>query len=319
MNDPNLKNFLQAVEFPRLLEKLSQNCQTPLGRRTLLGFVPLADEVFLKERLNRTEQLEKHLVKHAAPPVPGSEDFQESFEQSKTEGKVLSALELSAILRFLSGVVKLRQYLSLDERPAPVFQEWLSRLSALPALKDFLGRKISEQGGLLDSASPQLKSVRDRLRSLRAEVQDYYRQFLQRPEAGEALQEKIVTEREGRLVVPVKRDHQSQVPGFVHGLSASGSTLFVEPQETVERNNQVREALLQEDEEERKVLRECTAAVLSAATELGMTLEACAEIDAHGALAHFASRFDGRFLSPRQGRGFSFDRSPASLAGPGGP
>jgi DNA mismatch repair protein MutS2 len=304
MNDPNLKNFLQAVEFPRLLEKLSQNCQTPLGRTALLGFEPLADEAFLKERLNRTEQLEKHLVKHAMPPVPGSEDFQESFQQSKAEGKVLSAPELSAILRFLSGVVKLRQYLSLDERPAPVFQEWLSRLSALPALKDFLARKISEQGGLLDSASPELKSVRDRLRSLRAEVQDYYRQFLQRPEAGEALQEKIVTEREGRLVVPVKRDHQSQVPGFVHGLSASGSTLFVEPQETVERNNQVREALLQEDEETRKVLRECTAAVLAAAAELGMTLEACGEIDAHGALAHFASHFDGRFLAPAKGAAF---------------
>jgi DNA mismatch repair protein MutS2 len=304
MNDVSLEDFLKAVEFPRLLENLAKDCQTPAGRNLLFQFRPLGDEKTLRDRLARTEELEKHLIRHSAPSIPRAEDFQDSFEDSRVSGKVLSALELAALARFLAQVVKLRQTLSMDEKQAPAFVEWLTRLQPLPALREFLGRKISDQGGVFDSASPQLKSVRDRLKSLQAEVQDYYRQFLQTANHSDALQEKIVTEREGRLVVPVKRDHQSQIPGFIHGLSASGSTVFIEPQEIVERNNHVRETLLQEDVEIRKVLRECTEAVKAVAQELAITLEACAEIDAHGALALFASRFDGQFLAPQKETAF---------------
>jgi len=146
-----------------------------------------------------------------------------------------------------------------------------------------------------------LKSVRDQLRDLKTEVQNFYQSFLQKSETAEALQEKIVTEREGRLVVPIKRDHQSMVPGFVHGMSASGATLFVEPRDVVENNNRIKEALLREDEEVRKVLREATGAVLAKANEVEETLIASAEVDAHGVLATFASRYDGQFLRPESG------------------
>ncbi|HJT24700.1 MAG TPA: hypothetical protein VJ873_09000, partial [bacterium] len=164
---------------------------------------------------------------------------------------------------------------------------------------------ISDKGEVLDSASPELKSVRDQLKSLRAEVQDFYQSFLQKEGSADALQEKIVTEREGRLVVPVKRDRQNQVPGFVHGMSSSGSTLFIEPREIVESNNRVKEALLREDEEVRRILREATQAVLISGDLLEAVLIACAEVDAHGVLATFASRYDGQFLQPHEGPGLS--------------
>ena len=204
-------------------------------------------------------------------------------------------------MKFLSEVVRLRQYLSPEAEIPAVFQEWLNRLHALPALKETLQSKVSDRGEVLDGASSELKSVRDQLRALKAEVQTFYQSFLQKTENAEALQEKIVTEREGRLVVPVKRDHQSQVPGFVHGMSASGSTLFVEPREIVENNNRVKEALLREDEEIRKVLREATQAVIASANEIEETLIVCAEVDAHGVLATFASRYDGQYLKPQTG------------------
>jgi DNA mismatch repair protein MutS2 len=296
-----MDNFLKAMEFPKLLETLAQDCQTPEGKLFLKTFYPLDDEAILQNRLEKTQELEQHLVKHSTPPIPRSEDFRLSFETSRRVGRVLSALELTALLQFLQDVIKLRQYLSILEKPPVVFEQWLERLQWLPALKELLQRKVSDRGEILDGASAELKSIRDRLRSLKAEVQNYYQRFLQRHENEDALQEKIVTEREGRLVVPVKRDHQNQIPGFVHGLSASGSTLFVEPEEIAGRNNQVRETLEQEDVEIRKVLRECTEAVLSVAPELEETLKACAEIDAHGVLAQFASRFDGQFLKPQKG------------------
>jgi len=198
-------------------------------------------------------------------------------------------------------VTALRQYLSPADPIPAVFQEWLARLHALPALREALQSKVSDKGEVLDQASPELKSVRDQIRSLKAEVQNFYQSFLQNQDSSEALQEKIVTEREGRLVVPVKRDHQSRVPGFVHGMSASGATLFVEPKEVVESNNRVREAMVRQDEEVRKVLREATQVVLASGSEMETTLIACAEVDAHGVLATFASRYDGQFLRPQAG------------------
>ena len=299
MSHEAMKGFLAAVEFPRLLEALSVDCQTPAGKNYLKSFQPLTDMAIAESRLRKTQELEKHLLKNNVITIPDSLHFQSAFQEARTLGQILSAEELASLNRFLADVVRLRQSLSPQKGIPPLFQAWLDRLHALPALREFLREKISDKGEVVDSASSELKSIRDQLKSLRSEIQNFYQRFLQRSDAGDVLQEKILTEREGRLVVPVRRDHQSAVPGFVHGLSASGATLFVEPKEMVESNNKVREALLREDEEIRKILREVTQRVLEVAIEIEGTVETCAEIDVHGALALFASRYDGQFVVPQ--------------------
>jgi len=299
MSRDAIDGFLTAVEFPRLLETLGMDCQTLAGKNHLKEFCPLTDMAAVESRLRKTKELEKYLLKNNVITIPDSQYFQSAFREARTRGQILSAEELASLSRFLADVVRLRQSLSPQESIPPIFQAWLDRLHALPALRDFLKEKISDKGEFYDSASAELKSVRDQLKSLRSEIQNFYQRFLQRSDAGDVLQEKIVTEREGRLVVPVRRDHQSAVPGFVHGLSASGATLFVEPKEMVESNNLVREAILREDEEIRKILREATQRVLETAVEIEGTLETCAEIDTHVALAQFASQYDGQFIVPQ--------------------
>jgi len=296
--DEITKNFLKAVEFPRLLERLSEACQTHAGREALRAFSPLADKEGIQARLDKTRVLESRILKAGVPPVPEARHFQPAFEKARGQGAVLSGGELAALSHFLGQVVRLRQYLSPEGEVPPVFQGWLSRLEALPELKASLEGKVTDKGELKDSASGELERLRGSLRSLKAQVQGFYQSFLQREASTEALQEKIVTEREGRLVVPVKRDHQSQVPGFVHGMSSSGSTLFVEPQEVVGPNNQVREAALREEEEVRRILRELTQEVLASSSRIGGTLSTCAEVDVHAALSLFATLFEGKFLLP---------------------
>ena len=305
MKNDIVKNFLQAVEFPRLLAQLAGHCQTPAGRDYLKAFNLLTDPALIENRLSKTRELEKHLLKVGDPAIPDSQYFIEAFEKARSKGEVFSGRELASLSVFLTAVVRLRQYLTPEGEIPAVFQEWLGRLHALPELQEKLKSVVSDKGEVLDSASPELKSVRDQLKALRAEVQNFYQSFLHKETSTDALQEKIVTEREGRLVVPVKRDHQSQVPGFVHGMSSSGSTLFIEPREIVESNNRVKEALLREDEEIRKILREATQAVLASADLLEATLIACAEVDTHGVLGVFASRYDGQFLQPGSAPGLS--------------
>jgi DNA mismatch repair protein MutS2 len=299
MSPDAIDGFLAAVEFPRLLEILSGDCQTVTGKDYLKSFRPLSDTTVIESRLRKTQELEKYLLKNNSMTIPDSHDFQKAFNDARTTGQILSAEELASLYRFLADVTRLRQALSLHEDVPVVFQSWLDRLHALPSLCGFLKEKITDKGEVMDSASAELKSIRDELKSLRVEIQGFYQKFIQRGDAGDVLQEKIITEREGRWVVPVRRDHQSAVPGFVHGLSASGATLFVEPQEIIESNNRVREALLREDEEIRLILREATQRVLESGVEIAETLDTCAEIDAHGALAYFASRYDGQFVVPQ--------------------
>jgi len=294
--DGTAKNFMKAVEFPRLLGRLSEACQTPAGREALLALSPLSDAAALRARLDRTKELEERILKAGAPPVPDASHFQAAFQRARSQGSILSGGELSALTRFLGQVVKLRQYLSPEGTLPASFAAWLSRLQALPELKASLERKVTDKGELRDDASEELKGLRESLRTLKAQVQDFYRSFLQREASSEVLQEKLVTEREGRFVVPVKRDHQSRVPGLVHGMSASGSTLFVEPSEILESNNRVKEASLREDEEARRILRVLTEEVLKSSEALQGSLEACAELDLHVGLALFASLFGGKYL-----------------------
>ena len=293
-----LHHFLEAVEFPALLKELSLGCQTPAGKTTLLAFHPLTDPIQIGEKILKTRELEQHIIKDAPPSIPDSQRFYKAFEAAQSQGQVFSGEELSSLADFLEAVIRLRRYLSPDRGIPPSFQEWLTRLNALPELKELIRSQVSSKGEMVDDASPELKSLRDQLRNLRSEIQEFFQGFLQQAEAETIFQDRLVTEREGRMVVPVKRERQSFVPGFVHGVSASGSTLFIEPQATVENNNRVKEILMREDEEIRRILRELTQKVIAAAGELKITLQVCAEIDSHSALAMFASLFDAQFLTP---------------------
>jgi len=187
------ENFLQAIEYPKLLTKLASHCQTPAGRDYLKALEPLVDATLIENRLSKTRELEKHLLKVGDPTIPDSQFFIDAFEKARSKGEAFSAGELASLAQFLSAVVRLRQYLTPEGETPGVFQEWLGRLHALPELRETLKSIVSDKGELLDSASPELKSARDQIKALRTEVQDFYQSFLQKEASTEALQEKIVT------------------------------------------------------------------------------------------------------------------------------
>jgi dsDNA-specific endonuclease/ATPase MutS2 len=153
MNDQVMKGFLSAVEFPKLLEVLSADCQTSMGKTHLKSFRPLMDTAVVESRLRKTQELEKHILKNNVIAIPDSQYFQPAFQEARTQGQILSGEELAALSRFLTDVIRLRQSLSPQEGIPSIFQAWLVRLHALPALQDFLKEKISDKGEVLDSAS----------------------------------------------------------------------------------------------------------------------------------------------------------------------
>jgi len=189
---------LEAMEFPALLRELSLGCQTPSGKTTLLALRPLADAPPISERLVKTKDLEQHIIKDAPPSIPDSQGFHKAFEAAQTQGQVFSGEELSSLADFLEGVTKLRRYLSPERGIPASFQEWLTRLNAQPELKELIRSQVSPKGEVLDEASPELKSLRDQVRNLRAEIQQFFQGFLQQAESETIFQDRLVTEREAR-------------------------------------------------------------------------------------------------------------------------
>ena len=116
------QSFLKSIEFKKLLENLASHCQTPAGREFLKTFGPLADKDLIENRLLKTQELEKQMAKQKAPAIPDSQYFVESFEKARAKGDIFSGIELASIIRFLSEVVALRQYLSPDQPIPAVFQ-----------------------------------------------------------------------------------------------------------------------------------------------------------------------------------------------------
>src|SRR5258708_4444216 len=150
-----LENFLNAIEFPKLLEGLAVDCQTPAGKAHLKAFQPIVELAEVENRLAKTQELEKHLLKGTNLLIPDAQHFHGAFQNAKSKGEILSAEELASLVRFLLDVIKLRQFLSLEAGVPPVFQAWLERLQALPALREFLQSQVTDRGEIVDSASPE--------------------------------------------------------------------------------------------------------------------------------------------------------------------
>src|SRR5207247_10480828 len=153
--------------------------------------------------------------------------------------------------------------------------------------------KIDPSGEGVDHASPELKLIRDRLRKQRTRLRGTLESYLRGKETAKYLQDQVVTERNGRYVLVIKAEHRSHIPGIVHGSSASGASLFLEPLSTVEINNDIVALEQQEQEEVRRILLELADGFRGRAAELHRTIVAATALDVVQAKARYSLDIDG--------------------------
>ena len=156
---------------------------------------------------------------------------------------------------------------------------------------------IDPSGDVVDDASPQLRAIRDRLRRQRTRLRGTLESYLRGKDTAKYLQDQVVTERNGRYVLVVKAEHRSGIPGIVHGASASGASLYLEPLSTVEINNDIVALEEQEAEEVRRILLALTDAFRARPLDIARTVEAATELDVLQARARFSESIDG--IEPR--------------------
>src|SRR4051794_23183614 len=280
---------IALLEFPLVRERLAEKTSFPPSRRLAEALQPSSDPVIVGRTLDETDQTRSLLSERPGVGVGAAHDIGPAIERAARGGR-LDAQQFLELGDTLDATARLQTSLADDRR---ALLHALSReLHALPAIRSTLARSFDTTGELLDTASP-------RLGGLRAAVRVAYDRLRRRLDAligselGGALQDPIITLRNGRYVVPVKAEARARVKGIVHDTSGSGSTLFIEPLVVVELGNAWREAQVAEQEEVERILDELSALVAANAVALRETLDALARFDLWAAKAGLAADLDG--------------------------
>ena len=280
---------LDLLEFPAVRARLAELTSFGPSRRLADALEPQSDPVLVARGLDETDQARSLITDRPGVGIGAAHDIGPWVERAIRGGR-LEPGHFLEIAETLDATARLATALAEERRP--LLRDLGRELHPLPGLRSTLARSFDPVGELLDTASPRLGPLRGAVRV----AYDRLRRRLDAlvgSELGGALQEPIVTMRNGRYVVPVRSEARSRVKGIVHDASGSGQTLFVEPLVVVELGNAWREALAAEQEEIGRILDELSSYVAANGEALRETLDALARFDLWAAKAQLASLMDG--------------------------
>jgi DNA mismatch repair protein MutS2 len=267
---------LAILEYDKIIHELAGQAQTALGREFCDALQPSDDLAEVTSRQEATDDAVKLILEKAALPFVGIHDIRPSIRRAASDAQ-LSCGELMKIGSFLHGVDRLKSHLPGDASLDRIIFQLLAQLRPARDLASRLDEAIAGEDELADRASPQLASLRRRIREAQEEVKDSLARILR--SHAKTLQDQLVTLRGDRYVVPVKAEHRGEIPGIVHDISSSGQTLFIEPIAVVELNNKIRELMGLEQEEVDRILWELSALVAGFADLLAADAAIVAELD----------------------------------------
>ena len=279
---------LRALEFDRIVAVVSGLAVTPTGQARLAELHPVADALRVVALQRATTEGTRFLNDHPGFPLRAPSDLEEILDALAVEGRALEPLRLLKLGDYLESIEQSRQAIRKVGSAFPILSQQVDGVASFASEIADVRRKIEPSGDVADNASPALAQIRDRLRRQKQRLRSTLDSFLRGRETAKYLQEQVVTDRNGRHVLMVRAEHRSAIPGIVHGGSTSGASLFVEPLETVEINNDIVALEEEETEEVRRILLALTDAFRSRPDELDRTIEVATALDVIQARARFS-------------------------------
>ena len=286
----------RALEFDRIREALAAHVSTSLGHARALALEPSSDRHVVAEHLALTTEALAFIARNGRLALDAPDDLADTLDALAVPDEPLLPLQLLGLARFVDSLLRVTDSVRAADRERPD----MSRLAAVVAgVRPFddevraIRRAIEPGGEISDHASPALRDIRDQLRRQRAKLRSTLEGLTRGRDTAKYLQDQIVTDRNGRYVIVVRAEHRDAIPGLVHGTSASGASLYVEPLSTVELNNDVVALAEREKEEIYRILTSLTSAFRRRGEDVDALLAAAAEIDEVQAKAQLALRLDG--------------------------
>jgi len=283
---------LRALEFARIVSVLEASAVTPPGRRALAEITPLTSATAVAHAQRATSEAVALLSVHASFPLRAPADLDAVLGGLNVEGRALEAAQLLALSDYLESVDRCRSVIRASGGKFPILERVVALVASFTAEIADVRRKIDQSGEVADNATPALAAIRSRLRSQRARLRSTLESFLRGREA-KYLQDQVVTDRNGRYVLVVRAEHRGAIPGIVHGASASGASLYLEPLGTVEINNDIVGLEDDEAEEVRRILLALTDAFRQRHEDVTATANVATELDVVQARARLSEKLQG--------------------------
>src|SRR6478672_1656686 len=284
---------LRALEFDRIVSAVRGLALTPMGEDRLARLQPSNDAGKVAQLLAATSETAQFIVKNGSLPLRASTELPSILGSLAIEGRALEAPRLLALATFLDSIEETRAAIRRVAGMFPLVEQAATGASSFSREVGQVREKIDASGEVVDTASPELKLIRERLRKQKSRLRGTLESYLRGKETAKYLQEQVVTERNGRYVLVVRTEHRSGIPGIVHGASTSGASLYLEPLSTVEINNEIVALEEQEAEEIRRILLELTEAFRGRPLDVARTVDAATKLDVLHARARFSESIDG--------------------------
>ncbi|HAY33914.1 MAG TPA: endonuclease MutS2 [Ignavibacteria bacterium] len=279
----DLADIKFKLEFDRITSRLIHNVYSDLGKELCENINFYADQEELEYELDKVSQMKELLNVRGDLPLDGLSDIRRSISKAGIEGHYIAPEEFLHILEFLRVSRKVRRMISEESRD---FSEDFSMLKKIVAdlffdkiLEHNIEITVDENGAVKDSASANLRKIRRQINSQSERLRKTLSSVLERVSEKDYTRDDIITQRDGRFVIPVKAENKKFVHGIIHSSSSTGATVFIEPTETIELNNEITELYFEEKREIELILRELARQLSKVIEPLRINVKILAEID----------------------------------------
>jgi DNA mismatch repair protein MutS2 len=288
---------LKKLEFDKVIERVSKFAVTDLARARVMNIVPSTDAPAIRQELQRVSETKELLIAEGGIPIDGTKNVTASLRKIGVQNQILSIQELLDIGSTLRTSHTMHSFLTKRKVLYPSLSRFVDSLFINKVVEFNIAQALDDQGFVKDSASKELRQIRKDLTQASDALKTRLETILKKVSEQDFIQDEILTTRDGRMVIPVKVEHKTHVAGFIHSSSASGQTVYIEPAETLDLNNALRELQLREQREIHRILTDLTKQVQDIREPLAASLDALVEIDVLGAKGKYSIETVGNALS----------------------
>lgn len=297
-------SVLEKLEFQKVLNNVANYAVTENGKKYVLDLSPLSDLNRVISEGESVSEAKEILIRNIPPQIDFIPDLFVTVSQSRIEGVVLNSKKILEILKLAKISRLLNQFLKNNSSIAPTLSEFQNSLLSDKVFEHHIEKVIDESGEIKEKASQKLFDIRKQIREKQSSLIKSINSIMKSLDAEGIVREDYLTLRDGRMVIPVKAEHKRHLRGFIHSESATGQTVYIEPEQTLELNNEIVTLGFAEKREIERLLKELTSLIGKESEKLKEALKTIAYIDSLFARAKYSIEIMGAFPSINNKKSF---------------
>lgn len=287
------ESVLSVLEFPKIVQQVAKYCQTDAGKISSLQIIPFKSVALALEEGRKVTEAKSLLTLINEPPLDFLPNVKDSIYSSRIEGAVLSSKAIVSVYKMIQMSRLIFQFLKDNKEIAVELFDDASVLFVDKLLEKKITDILDEDGIVKDNASRELKNIRKDIDGKRDDLRKLVERLMKKYSDDALVREEYTTLRDGRMVIPIKAEHKRQIRGFIHSESSTGQTVYIEPEESLNLNNEIVSLTFAEKREIERLLKNLTAEIGKVANDLILTFDTITYFDIVFAKAKYSIELMG--------------------------